>query len=240
MIIPEPEIHVLLPTRDENTAKASTSDKFFQEIGHSQYEYRIGHDSIFDVVTSQIHHGPVYHDNRDILVVMHDDVDILSNKEVFKYCLEPLKDEATGFVGVAGTQFLRQSAVWWEGMQQPSAITALAGTVGHGNSLSEMHRTVYGPGNKRQVVVMDGLFLAATYKTWRAIRTSMPEGFVGGWDFYDLYYTFQAHMKGLKNYVMPLDVLHKSHGEISGKEGWHKNREVFLRKYGKHLPQTIT
>lgn len=239
MFILNQKLTVLIPSRDEASVKRSSSADFFPKWAGT---WKVGYPSIFDAVESEVFNPMALKENKDddILVLMHDDVNILSSDSVFEYFLSPLKDKGTGFVGVAGTQYFTPRAVWWEGLNETSPVMrgSLAGTVNHGDSLETMTRTVFGHGNKTQVVVMDGLILAATYRTWKSIRLAKPKEFSGNWDFYDMYYTFQAHMKGLKNYVMPLEVLHKSPGDTRGKEGWHKNKEAFLSKYRKHLPQS--
>tara|TARA_R110000737_G_scaffold309737_1_gene318175 strand:+ start:85 stop:192 length:108 start_codon:yes stop_codon:yes gene_type:complete len=34
-------------------------------------------------------------------------------------------------------------------------------------------------------------------------------------------------------------VVHNSPGEIKDKEGWHLNREAFVRKFDEHLPLVV-
>jgi hypothetical protein len=60
----------------------------------------------------------------------------------------------------------------------------------------------------------------------------MPKDFVGKWDFYDIYYTYQAQAKGRKNKVIPLPILHHSVGDGALNEDWDTNRKVFIKKYG--------
>ena len=60
--------------------------------------------------------------------------------------------------------------------------------------------------------------------------TKKPFYFEGDWDFYDIYYTSKAIRKGYRNYVIELDVLHNSKGDLGGRDSWHKNREAFIKK----------
>lgn len=227
-------VHAIVPTRDfDYDVKSSGLDKYGVTI-HTQ----VNGKSIFQVIENFLYSQKWSDD--DIIILMHDDIEVISNEDIFEYTLEPLSNSDTGFVGVAGTQFLKKECVWWEGVGAiPSAITPLAGNVYHGNSIRDMQLTHFGPGNMRQVVVMDGIFLAAKVSTWKSIRTMKPKEFTGDWDFYDIYFTFQAYMKGLKNYVMPLTLRHESHGDTSSREGWHKNKAAFQVKYDKHLPLFI-
>ena len=60
----------------------------------------------------------------------------------------------------------------------------------------------------------------------------MPQDFKGKWDFYDIYYTYQAHQKGRKNKVIPLPVLHYSLGDGALNEDWDVNRKAFIKTHG--------
>jgi hypothetical protein len=70
--------------------------------------------------------------------------------------------------------------------------------------------------------------LAAKPKVIEDVGLSRPEFFEGEWDFYDIHYTTQAHLKGYSNQVIDLNILHNSRGELVGRESWHKNREAFI------------
>ena len=86
---------------------------------------------------------------------------------------------------------------------------------------------------------MDGVFLAATIKTLRSIQLTKPAAFQGAWDFYDIFYTFQTHLKNKKNYTVPIQIRHESIGELAGRDSWHKNREAFINIFDKHLPASV-
>ena len=59
------------------------------------------------------------------------------------------------------------------------------------------------------------------------------------WDFYDILYTFKAFKRGLKNLVIPIQILHNSGGEGMSKDSWIANREAFVSKFTDHLPASI-
>ena len=95
--------------------------------------------------------------------------------------------------------------------------------------------TSYGPLSK--VVALDGLFLAASAKTLRNIKLDQPPYLKGGWDFYDIHYTFSAFKKGLTNVTIPIQIAHHSRGELVGRDGWHENRLAFIDHH--KLPQGV-
>tara|TARA_R110000822_G_scaffold15916_5_gene54540 strand:- start:206 stop:895 length:690 start_codon:yes stop_codon:yes gene_type:complete len=195
-----------------------------------------GYSNIFEAFKKGIDLHNITAEDRVILC--HDDIEILTDAKYFnKFIEDKLSLKDTGFVGVAGTCMLKHSGVWWEGVNQPlSPTNALAGIVYHG-SPGNMRETYYG--TCQRVAVMDGLFLATTGKVLHSIALNKPSYFKGDWDFYDIFYTSQAFIKGLKNYVVPIHVVHNSPGEIKDKEGWHLNREAFVRKFDAHLPLVV-
>lgn len=156
----------------------------------------------------------------------HDDIEILTDPEVFKNIIvQTCLQRETGFIGVAGTRMLTQDAIWWN--QEVWRQGGHSGYVFHGDDILTADATYYGkPDN---VVCMDGLFLAARGQVIRDVGLDKPEYFEGDWDFYDIHYTTTAHKKKYLNKVVPISVLHNSHGELVGRDSWHKNREAFIK-----------
>lgn len=172
-------------------------------------------------------------EDEDIIILCHDDIEILSTKENFGKAINKLADPKVGFVGPAGTTCLSKDAVWWnhDNWRQGKH----RGLVFHGESLDKSESTYYGQSDR--VVVLDGLFLAAKAKVLKDIKLDKPDYLEGEWDFYDIHYTYTAHTKGYENYVVPLLILHNSFGELVGRESWHNNRERFIKR--QKLPMEI-
>jgi hypothetical protein len=161
----------------------------------------------------------------DITIFCHDDIEIRETPEVFMSKLkESLAPEEVGFVGVAGTMELGPDAVWWDQTRWQNGRHR--GKVIHLDPQGQEYWTPYGPPG--QVVTLDGLFLAAKRKVIDEVGLEKPNYFEGEWDFYDIYYTSQAFLKGYTNKVMDITVLHNSRGELVGRDSWHKNREAFI------------
>ena len=165
-------------------------------------------------------------DPGDIIILCHDDIRIITDPEVFKSILiKKLNPVETGFLGVAGTTKLGHTGVWWDlNLWQDQKHS---GYVMHGESLDNADPSFYG--KYGQTVCMDGLFLAATAHTLNNVGLEKPEEFEGDWDFYDIHYTTKAHLMGLKNYTVPIMILHESIG--MPREMWHKNRGAFLETH---------
>ena len=207
--------------------------EYFQSCG-IETKILINQKSIFEAYDKGL--DELDADFDDIIILCHDDIEILTRPEVFTHLLkENLSKTDTGFVGIAGAKSFNQNAVWWNREEWGAGL--LSGYIYHGKNNLDMYPTHFG--NLGQVVVMDGVFLAATKRTLRSIQLSKPQAFPGDWDFYDIFYTFQAHKKGNKNYTLPIQMRHESGGEIAGRDSWHKNREAFIRIFSTYLPSSV-
>ena len=173
----------------------------------------------------------------DIFILCHDDIEINGDPKDIVKALTIVNAEGYGFAGAAGTKLLGRDAVWWDQTNWGKGLHS--GEVWHpdesSSEIKEFHRTHYGPLSK--VIVLDGLFLAASAKTLRHVGLEKPDYLEGEWDFYDIHYTFSAFEKGLTNVTIPLRIAHYSRGELVGREGWHKNRMAFIRTHS--LPAGI-
>ena len=225
---------------DELTRTTTELLEYFQRC-NIESKLLINKESIFEAYTKELDEIDANLD--DIIIMCHDDIQILTDPIIFTQLLEEkLTNPQTGFVGVAGTRTLSRTAVWWD--MEEWKKQAHSGFVYHGNDLNNLDATYFG--QLGEVVVLDGLFLAATVKTLRSIQTAKPKKtslnslpFSGEWDFYDIFYTFQAHLKKLKNYTLPILVRHESIGELAGRESWYANRDAFINRFGKYLPASV-
>ncbi len=234
-------IYFIIPTKDGTNTEIKQEmyrfverDLKFYNVGIKKVFYATGYSSIFEAYNSTLdiisEHGKALKD-EDIFVLCHDDISIQTKPESFiKILKETTKPKNVGFVGVAGTTELGPDAVWWnhEKWQQNKH----SGFALHGK---EMMPTYYG--HYRRVVVLDGLFLACSWRTLKQINLTKPPYFIGDWDFYDLHYTLQAHKLGLSNLTVPIVVNHMSRGELVGKDGWQYNRLKFIEN--ERLPVSI-
>ena len=214
-----------IPTRE---AQDRPIKSFLEKAGWEVF-YTIK-DSIFDAYTSAIKEHDIM--AKDKVIMCHDDIEILLSPEVFNKVIDDNLTDKTGFLGIAGARQLNKTGCWWHGLGRefPHPDSFLRGVVFHGSSLNDCYPTYYGGFGEAEVV--DGLFTVTTGATLHNINTKMPKDFVGKWDFYDIYYTYQAQLKGRKNKVIPLPVLHHSFGDGALHEDWDKNRKAFVNKYG--------
>jgi hypothetical protein len=228
-------IYSLTCTRDKNISPTTTKLlEYFERCGITS-KLLIGSSSIFEAYSKGVDSFNPSLD--DIVILCHDDIEVLTDPKLFTRLLEKkLSDSNTGFVGVAGTSKFTKSGVWWDMAVWKQALHS--GMVFHGPNIEDEDIDCTYFGKTGQVVVLDGLFMAATVRTLRNISLEQPKSFEGAWDFYDIYYTFQAHVKKLKNYTLPIQLRHESYGELAGRDSWHKNRTAFLQRMDKYLPAT--
>jgi len=210
--------------------KPPTLDFLLSYLGRNDIEPVLLSDknSIFSAYEEQFKLDQETMDDEDIIIMCHDDIEILTDGEIFETRLiEGLIPANVGFVGVAGTTKLEKDAVWWNHNNWSAGLHR--GLVFHGDSLEDSEPSWYGkPG---QVVALDGLFLAAKVRTLKDTNLSKPRDFEGEWDFYDLWYTVSTHEKGYNNMVIPIFVRHQSKGELVGRDSWHNNRQAFIRRF---------
>ena len=171
---------------------------------------------------------------NDVIIMSHDDIQILMDPEKFHLILDSNLKDTVGFIGPAGTTYLGEDATWWNHEQW--RLGKHRGAVFHGD-FEEQDLTYFG--NYGPVVVLDGLFLACRASTLKDNILLKPSWFKGEWDFYDILYTFKAHLRGKINMCVPILLAHESRGELAGRESWHENRKAFLNVYGSYLPREL-
>jgi len=163
----------------------------------------------------------------DIIILCHDDIQIFSDRDQFvKTLTDSLASDSVGFVGPAGTTLLGTNAMWWDPHLRQQGYHR--GFVFQGSDVNKLTPNYFGPhGN---VVVLDGLFLAAKKKTIDKIGgLGKPKEFPNGWDYYDLFYTMTAYEKGFTNKTVPIILTHYSDGVM--RPTWDENRKEFRKMF---------
>lgn len=163
---------------------------------------------------------------EDIIILCHDDIELLSDVEDFKQTLvSSLADPKIGFVGPAGTTDLGIDATWWHQTRRSQGLHS--GFVFQGSNRETMIPNYFGP--CRNVVVLDGCFIAARKSTLDLVEIKKPKSFPTNWDFYDLYYTMRAYELGFTNRTIAILILHNSDGEM--RPTWDENRKAFRNMF---------
>jgi hypothetical protein len=173
--------------------------------------------------------------NGQFLAFVHDDIEFLGNKLTIHRPMKLLQESSTGFIGVGGSRILLEHARWWE--SDPASDGR--GMAGHPDENEfGLVWNVWPPsaGVFGRVAVLDGVLLMCHRNTWEKL-----DGFDAttyhGFHFYDIDITFRATLSGLVNYAAPIPIFHKGSGTIN--DNWEANREIFIGKFGKHLPYRL-
>jgi hypothetical protein len=214
--------------RDLNTTVGKLR-KYLRQAGWEVFFER-DRKSIFKAYTEGV--ASMDAKEEDFILLCHDDIEIQTDPERFNEFLDfYLTQPDTGFVGVAGSAKMKKGCNWFSSRLPDFG----GGCIFHGKNSFEMGMMQYG--SRGQVVCLDGVFLATTKKVFDSIETRKPKTFVGNWHWYDASYTLQAHIKGLKNYVVPIILRHESGGNYDPL--FYEDMKHFGTLFKRHLPAVV-
>ena len=222
-----------IPTREDTPRPIKT----FLEGAGWEVHYLVGYSSIFEAYNTALKEHDVV--AKDTVIMCHDDIEIMMQPDMFNSVIDESFEKNTGFLGVAGARRLNKTGCWWHGLGRefPHPDSFLRGCVWHGTTPLNSKPTYYG--GYGTVEVVDGLFMVAKGATLNTIRTKKPKEFVSEWDYYDMYYTYQAKEKGKTNKVIPVMILHHSPGEGALSETWDESRKAFIDMYGSKFTDIV-
>jgi len=165
----------------------------------------------------------------DIILLIHDDL-ILSKGFDKKILLHFKENPEYAILGLAGTNVIPQSGIWWESWH------LMVGGVWHlheGNT----YESRYSPHKDRVVetAMIDGLFIALDRNK---IKYAFDER-IGGFHFYDLAFCLLNSKEGIKIGIMPnIKVTHKSIGRVGSE--WEALKTRFIDLFKESLPHEVS
>jgi hypothetical protein len=221
------KIYSLICSRDNQFSQTSLELFDYYKRCGIEVKSLIGFKSIFSAYNKGVNNLNLKPD--DIVIFCHDDIEIKMPESEFLAILKSAT-KVDGFIGVAGTKNFESTGVWWNW----NTPQYMSGKVIHGTK-DKLHETYFGPTGR--VVVLDGVFIACSARTLDGLHMGKPEGFQGDWDYYDIFYTFQAHLSGLFNRTVPIIIRHESPGQM--RESWHYNRTIFIDMFKENLPAAV-
>lgn len=217
-------ISVVFSTRKENTEYQNHIKK---TIGVKDYQ-------IIEVVNNgqysltEAYNKGLEESTNDIVAFIHDDL-ILPNGWG-KKMLNHFNNSEYGILGVAGTTDMSENGQWWKDS------TKMVGIVKHshnGRTWESKYSASFGK-EIIETIIVDGLFFVVNKNR---IKSNFSED-VKGFHFYDIDFTFNNHLNGVKiGVVFDVRIIHKSIGQTN--EEWEKNRINFVAKYKDKLPYNI-
>ena len=230
--------YVIIATRttekDRRDSKLTVArlEKYFTEAGW-QVKFMENESSIWAAHRKGVKEFDVQ--DEDAVILCHDDIEILLQKEDFNMLIgKHLADPETGFLGVAGSSIIDKHIGWFQ-----CAVNNQSGHGGcyHGDSAHNMFYSHFG--HVGPVIALDGLFLATTGKVLNSIKIAKPKALEPGcnWDWYDFFYTVQAHIKKFKNRTIALPIRHESPGRYP--KEFFDAIPTWQKILSKHLPLVV-
>tara|TARA_R110002110_G_scaffold409871_1_gene632646 strand:- start:253 stop:963 length:711 start_codon:yes stop_codon:yes gene_type:complete len=225
--------YAIIPTREtedncQNPRKTvGKLNRFLTEAGWVVYFARNA-DSMLGALREGLKSCDVT--SHDYIIFCHDDIEILNNKEYFNAIIDSkLSDRMTGFIGCAGTAIVTKDINWFACSRKHNSG---GGMVYHGKDYKSMYPTSYGA--VKNVVTLDGVFLAATGKVFNGINLTAPKSWVSKWHHYDTFLTLQTHVQKKINRIAPLSIRHESGGDYN--KDYVSDIPRVARSFNKYLP----
>jgi glycosyltransferase involved in cell wall biosynthesis len=207
-------------------------DKFIEHVS-KKFSHPKTQIIVFEndgIALSKIYNEGLEKSTSDIVVFMHDDVNIETSNLTPK--INRLFDDNSeyGIIGVAGTDNLT-SGRWWDNQEN------MFGIVSHEHE-GKRHTNYFSKqqyiDTLKEVVTIDGLFMMVHKNR---IKHTFNEEF-RGFHFYDLPICVENYMDGVKiGVTTKIKLLHKSIG-MTNKE-WERNKLLFEALYEKKLPLKV-
>lgn len=164
------------------------------------------------------------------VVFCHDDIEIETKQWGNKLLKQFDRNPEYGIIGVAGSKNMPVSGRWWDDQKK------MYGRVKHtkdGKTWLSAYSDDLGQ-ELEEVVNIDGVFFAVD-------KTRIKQEFnetVEGFHFYDVTFSFENYLSGVKVGVSTLiKINHHSIG-ITNDE-WEKNRAIFAHEFAPQLPANI-
>jgi hypothetical protein len=183
-----------------------------------------------DKSLSQVYNEILNESSNNIVVLIHDDLEFDTNKWGEKVLKIFEKNPEYGIVGLAGTTVLPKSGQWWEDR------TKMWGIVNHKHE-GKKWESKYAPSldlKLKDVVLVDGLFLAINKKSLKEQFDETVEGF----HMYDVAFCYKNFVSGAKiGVTTQVRVTHLSIGMTNNE--WENNRQIFAEKYSSNLPLKV-
>ena len=228
--------YVIIPTRESMTDcedKTTTVGKlnaFLTGAGWKVHFVR-NSESMLAALRSGVEECGVL--AKDYVIFCHDDIEILNNSEYFNGIIDAkLQDPHTGFAGVAGTAVVTEAINWYACSKQHNCG---GGAVYHGKDYETMFLTFFG--TAKDVVTLDGCFLATTGKTLHSISLRAPKAWKSAWHHYDTFLTLQCFIKKKVNKIFPISIRHASGGDYNAL--YQEDIPRVAASFANHLPAIV-
>lgn len=165
---------------------------------------------------------------ENILLFIHNDIRMQTQGWGLRL-LSIFNNEDFDIVGLAGTDYLAETGVWWHDRSR------CYGIVNHTDGMKEWETAFAPPLKKtRPVVTIDGLFIAVNPDN---VKIKFDEEYKG-FHIYDTSFVFPNFLDGCNvGVTTQIRVCHESIGMVNAE--WERNRLQFEQQYRDDLPYDL-
>jgi hypothetical protein len=196
---------------------------------HNRIEF-LGYENKGEFSLTEIYNRGLKESKNNIVVFLHHDLTIETKQWGNKLIKIFEKNPEFGIIGVAGSKYMPESGQWWV---NPKKMYGRVAHTHEGKTWLSSYSEDLGQ-TIEEVVVCDGVWFALD-KT--KIKKEFNEN-VKGFHFYDVTFTFENYLEGVKVGVTTLiRINHQSIGMTN--ESWEKNRVTFAETFKDKLPSNI-
>lgn len=190
----------------------------------ARVQLAVNQSSIFAAYNSFI--DTAIETNADILVLLHEDVEILDANMESKLRTIFSTDESVGVVGVVGASNIT-SLSWWE-----------AGLIGRVfESRGILGQFDFTESGSVSVDCVDGLFMAIHRRAFSSIRFDSEN--YSGFHGYDVDFCFSCRSVGLSVVVARIDVAHHTKGGVKDQEMYDQANSILRAKWNLGLHPSV-
>lgn len=228
-------IKIIIPTKQEyNTFKKSNTYKCISEVAKNCIIHPCCNNT---TGLSELYQNVLNDSDNDIVLFMHDDLEIHDHYLVDKLLKAHQTYDIVGLAGATSQNYNTDKPMVWHLCREKPEHSR--GIVSHYipkgfNGVSETHinSAYFGP-TPGSVVVIDGLFMSFKMSALKDKGEVFDRNFT--FHHYDLAMCINAIEKGLTIGVWPIYCLHYGLGEFANDKIWQKHAIEFKQKYGNKI-----
>ena len=164
----------------------------------------------------------------DCILFVHDDIFIDSIN--FLKEVRNLFKQGFDVVGLAGGSKLQviRPCLWHLLCKKET----LSGIVSHYQNNTDYSPTIFGP-TPREVILLDGVFFEVRTKSISEKKVKFDTN-LKGFHYYDLKFSLDCHLAGLRLTTAPIHIIHESPGLLNHTEEYSKSEDYFYNALLEH------
>lgn len=194
----------------------------------------LGLSKLYNLALSKLYNSNLDDHKDDIMVFMHDDLEIHDLWFVEKLLKAHETYDIVGLAGASSQDYTTNKPTAWHLCAKNNDLHGIVNHAipqGFNNSPTSHINSVYFGSTPHEVAVIDGLFISVKPKTLIEKNVKFDEDFQ--FHHYDISFCVNAKKAGLKIGVYPIFVIHHGLGEMNNPE-WQESHLKFKQKYNNY------